>query len=121
MRKRIVSAAIVLGLGMVGIALAQPAAQPSKNPDSERANELRLTRHVISAIRFEGTGPSPGANIRKAFLSQVGQPLDQDRLSTDVRTLMRTKWYSSVEAYYEESPRKSGRVVLTFVVRAKVR
>jgi outer membrane protein assembly factor BamA len=120
MRMRIMTAAIVLAVGIVGIAPAQQTGQRSKDPGNKRAREPQFTRHMISAIRFEGDGPKPGENVRTALLSRVGQPLDLDRLNTDVRTLMRTKWYSSVQVYYEESPRKSGRVVLTFDVHARV-
>jgi hypothetical protein len=120
MRMRVMTAAIVLAIGIVGIAPAQQTGQRSKVPGSKRANERRLTRHAISAIRFAGDGAKPGENVRKAFLSRVGQPLDLERLNTDVRTLMRTRWYSSVQVYYEEFPRKSGRVVLTFDVHARV-
>lgn len=121
MRMRIMLAAIMLAVGIVGIAPAQQTGQRSKKPDSERVNERRLTGYVISAIRFEGDGPRPGENFRKAFLSRAGQPFDLDRLDTDARMLMRSGWYSFVAVYYEESPRKSGRVVLTFDVRAKPR
>jgi outer membrane protein assembly factor BamA len=57
--------------------------------------------------------------MRRRLLSRVGQPLDSHRIEADVRALMRTRWYSGVEVYYEESPRKSGKLVLTFVAHRK--
>ena len=86
---------------------------PSSHPDNGG-----LPSHVISAIRFEGDGPRPGENIKKKLLSRVRRPLDQHHLDADLRMLMRTKWYSSIAAYYEESPRKSGKLILTFDVHA---
>jgi len=121
MRIQTVTAAIVLAVGIMGIAPAQQSGQWSINPDNERANQHQLDRYVVSAIRFEGDGPRPGENVRKTLLSRVGRPLDLDRLGTDVSMLIRTKWYSSVSVYYKESPRKSGRVVLTFDTQAKRR
>ena len=32
---------------------------------------------------------------------------------------MRTKWFSAVHYFYQKSPDKSGKVILTFVVHAK--
>ncbi len=121
MRIQAITAVIVLAVGIMGIAPAQQSGQLSKNRDSECANQDLLARYVVSAIRFEGDGPRPGENVRKALLSRVGQPLDLARLGTDISMLVRTKWYSSVAVYYNESPRKSGSVVLTFFTHAKRR
>lgn len=96
-----------------------PLEQDIKKPrPSTRTDSGGLPSHVISAIRFEGDGPRPGENIKKKLLSRVGQPLDRHHVEADARLLMRTKWYSSVNVYYEESPRKSGKLILTFDVRS---
>src|SRR5205823_7290290 len=34
-----------------------------------------------------------------------------------LKTLMGMKWFSNVDIYYEESPPKSGKLILTFAVR----
>ena len=50
-------------------------------------------------------------------MSRVGQPLDQDKVEADLKTLMGTKWFSDVRYYLDESPPKSGKWALIFVVR----
>ena len=71
----------------------------------------------ISKIEFEGNATITADKIKPKLLSRVGQPLDQDRVEADLKTLMGTKWFSDVRYYLDESPPKSGKWALIFVVR----
>jgi outer membrane protein insertion porin family len=71
----------------------------------------------ISKIEFEGNATITPDKIKLKLLSRVGQALDQDRVEADLKTLMQTKWFSDVRYFLEESPPKSGKYALTFVVR----
>jgi outer membrane protein insertion porin family len=71
----------------------------------------------ISKIDFEGNGTITPDKIKPLLLSRVGQPLDQDKVEADLKTLMGKKWFSDVRYYLDESPPKSGKWALIFVVR----
>ena len=51
---------------------------------------------TISKIEFEGNATITPDKIKAKLLSRVGQPLDQDRVEADMKTLMGTKWFSDV-------------------------
>ncbi len=84
---------------------------------SVRAQVDKLPEGTISEIRFEGNATISSDQIKQKLLSKVGQPLDQQKLNADLKTLMGKKWFSDVQIYYEESPPKSGKLILTFAVR----
>ena len=76
-----------------------------------------VSRGTISKIEFEGNATITSDKIKPKLLSRVGQPLDQDKVEADLKTLMGTKWFSDVRYYLDESPPKSGKYALIFVVR----
>ena len=76
-----------------------------------------VSRRTISKIEFEGNATITADKIKPKLLSRVGQPLDQDKVEADLKTLMGTKWFSDVRYYLDESPPKSGKYALIFVVR----
>ena len=78
---------------------------------------IKFPEGPISKIEFEGNATITADKIKPKLLSRVGQPLDQDRVEADLKTLMGTKWFSDVRYYLEESPPKSGKYALIFVVR----
>src|SRR5262249_3295680 len=45
------------------------------------------------------------------------QPFDPRKIDADVKSLMKTNWFSQVDAYFDESPPKSGKYALIFTVR----
>jgi outer membrane protein insertion porin family len=77
----------------------------------------RLPEGTITEIRIEGNATIPPEQIKGKLLSRVGQALDQQKVNADLKTLMTKKWFSDVQIYYEESPPKSGKIILTFAVR----
>ena len=77
----------------------------------------RFPEGLISKIEFEGNATITADKIKPKLLSRVGQPLDQDRVEADLKTLMGTKWFSDIRYYLDESPPKSGKWALIFVVR----
>jgi outer membrane protein insertion porin family len=77
----------------------------------------KLPEGTISRIEFEGNATITADKIKPKLLSRAGQPLDWDKLEADLKTLLGTKWFSDVKYYPEEVPPKSGKWVLTFVVR----
>src|SRR5205823_3859016 len=68
------------------------------------------------AIQIEGNATIPAEKIKQKLLSRVGQPVDQQKLNADLKTLMGMKWFSDVQVYYKEPPPKSGMLILTFSV-----
>src|SRR5262249_28042194 len=76
----------------------------------------RLPEGIISEIRFEGNVTIPPERIKGKLLSRVGQPLDQQKVNADLKSLMGTKWFSDVQIYCEESPPKSGKLILNVAV-----
>jgi outer membrane protein insertion porin family len=82
-----------------------------------KAQGEKFPEGTISRIDFEGNGTITPDKIKPKLLSRVGQRLDQDRVEADLKTLMGTKWFSDVRYYLEESPPKSGKYALIFMVR----
>jgi outer membrane protein insertion porin family len=141
---RLKVAAVVLalaGLGTTALAVRSGSQFGEQTPSSQRttAKEERLPVPVAQAtgaqqglapaqattfpkgpickIEFEGNATITPDRIKPKLLSRVGQPLDQDTVEADLKTLMGTKWFSDVRYYLEESPPKSGKYALIFVVR----
>ncbi len=82
-----------------------------------RAQGERAIQGIISEIRFEGNTTIPAEKLKPKLLSKVGQPQDAQKLSADLKTLWKTNWFSDVGIYYDESPPKSGKLIVTFVVK----
>jgi RNA polymerase sigma factor (sigma-70 family) len=93
--------------------VARPLAEAK--PASPQANAL--PEGIISRIEFEGNTTITADKIKPKLLTRLGQPLDQDRIEADVKTLMGTKWFSDIRYFVAESPSKSAKWALTFVVR----
>ncbi len=96
----------------------------SRSYPQSRSSRCRLGRSRGSSPRDRSPRSSSretltiaADKIKPKLLSRVGQPLDQDRVETDLKTLMGTKWFSDVRYYLDESPPKSGKWALIFVVR----
>ncbi len=77
----------------------------------------RFPEGTIAAILFEGNSSITSDKIKAKLLSRAGQRLDQDRVEADLKSLYRTKWFSEVAYYFEESPPKSGKYNLIFRVQ----
>ena len=63
----------------------------------------RLPEGTVTEVRIEGNATIPSEKIRAKILSRVGQPLDQAKVETDLKSLMATKWFTDVTPYYEEN------------------
>jgi outer membrane protein insertion porin family len=77
----------------------------------------KLPEGPIAEVRFEGNATIPPEKIKAKLLSKAGQPFDPQKIDSDVKTLMQTNWFSQVEAWFDESPPKSGKYALIFSVR----
>ena len=77
----------------------------------------KLPESPIAEVRFEGNATIPPEKIKAKLLSKAGQPFDSQKIDADVKSLMRTNWFSQVDAYFDESPPKSGKYALIFSVR----
>jgi beta-lactamase regulating signal transducer with metallopeptidase domain len=77
----------------------------------------KLPEAPIAEVRFKGNTTIPPEKIKVKLLSKAGQPFDSQKIEADVRSLMRTNWFSQVDAYQEESPPASGQHALIFTVR----
>ena len=104
-------------LRAIGLACATAIFAFLVEPIPARAQGERFPEGPISKIEFEGNATITTDKIKPKLLSRVGQPLDQDRVEADLKTLMATKWFSDVRYYLDESPPKSGKWALIFVVR----
>jgi outer membrane protein insertion porin family len=95
-------------LALVGVAVGTSPA---------RAQSDKFPEGTIGKIEFEGNATITPEKIKPKLLSHVGHALDQNKVEADLKTLMGTKWFSHVSYYLEESPPKSGKYTLFFVVR----
>jgi outer membrane protein insertion porin family len=77
----------------------------------------RLPEGTVTEVRIEGNSSIPSEKIRAKLLSRAGQPLDQQKVEADLKSLMGTKWFSDVQESYQESPPKSGKYILLYRVR----
>ncbi|MGC8642164.1 MAG: BamA/OMP85 family outer membrane protein [Isosphaeraceae bacterium] len=98
--------AIVAGSAL-GILPARARAQPGD----------KLPEGMVTEVRIEGNTSISSEKIRAKLLSRTGQPLDQQKVEADLKSLMGTKWFSDVAPYYEEVPPHSHKYVLIFRVR----
>ena len=106
------------GLRMIGLACAIAVwFTVVFAPAPARAQAEKFPEGSISKIEFEGNGTITSDKIKPKLLSRVGQTLDQDKVEADLKTLLGTKWFSEVRYYLDESPPKSGKYALIFVVR----
>lgn len=76
-----------------------------------------LPEGIVTEVRIEGNQSITDEKIRAKLLSKANQPFDQQKVEADLKSLMRTKWFSDVSPFYEESPPKSGKYILIFKVR----
>jgi outer membrane protein insertion porin family len=104
-------------LRVIGLACATVVFVLTMGPLAAWAQADRFPEGPIAKIEFEGNATITSDKIKLKLLSRVGQPLDQDRVEADLKTLMGTKWFSDVRYYLDESPPKSGKWALIFVVR----
>jgi outer membrane protein insertion porin family len=72
---------------------------------------------MISDIRFVGNDTIGAEKIRAVLQSKVNHPLDQKTVDADIQSLYKKKWFTNVYSYFEESPPKSGKYILTFEFR----
>jgi outer membrane protein assembly factor BamA len=130
---RLKIAAVVLALTALGSTAMGvfPGSGPGDQPTTAPGHNARMYAKLlparprvenfpegpISKIEFEGNATITVDKIKPKLLSRVGQPLDQDRVEADLKTLMATKWFSDVRYYLDESPPKTGKWALIFVVR----
>ncbi len=82
-----------------------------------QAQVERVPLGIISEIRFEGNTTIPPEKLKPKLLSKVGQPPDPQKFNADLKTLWKTNWFSDVQVYCEQSPPKSGKLIVTFLVR----
>ena len=75
----------------------------------------KLPEGTVTELRIEGNASIPTEKVRAKLLSRAGQPLDQQKVEADLKTLIGTKWFSDVSPYDEARP--SGKYVLIFRVR----
>jgi RNA polymerase sigma factor (sigma-70 family) len=130
---RLKTAAVLLGLTSLGASagMVLSGAVQNEQKDSASRSAIRplaeakpalpqtnaFPEGIISKIEFEGNTTITADKIKPKLLTRVGQPLDQDRVEADVKSLMGTKWFSDIRYLVDESPSKSRNWVLTFVVR----
>jgi outer membrane protein insertion porin family len=79
--------------------------------------QLEKTTGTIAKIGFEGNATITPEQIKPKLLSRVGEPLSQDKLEADLKSLIGTNWFSNATYHLEETPPKSGKYTLIFTVR----
>ncbi len=77
----------------------------------------RLPEGTVTELRIEGNATIPTEKVRAKLLSRAGQPLDQQKVEADIKSLIGTKWFSDVQSRYQETAPKSGKYILVFRVR----
>jgi outer membrane protein insertion porin family len=101
----------------VVIACAAAACALVIEPPAARAQLQKFPTGTISNIEFQGNATIPPEKIKPKLLSRVGQPLSQDKVEADLKSLMGTKWFSDVTYDVRESAPNSGKYTLIFAVR----
>jgi outer membrane protein insertion porin family len=86
-------------------------------PPLVQAQLDKFPEGTIAKIEFDGNNSIPSEKITHKLLSRVGDPLSHDKVEADLKSLMKTKWFSEVTWYVEEAAPKSGKYVLIFAVR----
>ena len=89
--------------------------QPCRTPDlSIPVSGGPIPSGTISEIRFDGNKSIPDEMIRAKLVCQAGQSIDRAWINIDLKTLMRTDWFSDVQASYATLP--GGKNILYFTV-----
>ncbi|QEH35781.1 Outer membrane protein assembly factor BamA precursor [Aquisphaera giovannonii] len=98
--------------------LAMAAGDPSGRwtLPAARAGD-QLPEGIVTEVRIEGNTTIPAEKLRAHLLSRAGQPLDQQKVEADIKSLIAKGGLSDVSPYYDESPPKSGKFILIFRVR----
>jgi outer membrane protein insertion porin family len=104
-------------LGAIVLVCASAMFGLAIDPTSAWAQGDRFPEGTITKIEFEGNATITPDKIKPKLLSKVGQPLDQEKVEADLKSLLGTKWFSDVRPFYDETPPKSGKYTLTFRVR----
>ncbi|WP_165068332.1 BamA/OMP85 family outer membrane protein [Paludisphaera rhizosphaerae] len=71
----------------------------------------------IVEVRIEGNSGITAEKIRAKLLSKAGMEYDQQRVDTDLKELIASKWFTDVQPFYEEKPPGSGNIILIFRVQ----
>jgi RNA polymerase sigma factor (sigma-70 family) len=121
--KTVALALVVVGAASGGVAtwaVLAPTASQTSGPGLHAVGQVsRLPDGPISEIRFEGETIIPSENVKARLESKVGQPLDHRKIEADIKSLMRTNWFSQVDAYFDESPPRTGKYALIYTVRER--
>ena len=104
-----VAAARAVGLACALVTLTSMPAFPADGVD-------KFPTGTIVKIEFEGT-TIPAEKLKPKLLSRAGQPLSHEKVETDLKSLMGTKWFADVTYYLDESPPKSGKYTLIFALK----
>jgi outer membrane protein insertion porin family len=62
---------------------------------------------VVTQIRIEGLVSLTPEQVRAKLLTKPGSPLDARRIDADIKNLNGTKWFTSVEPYYDKDAKDS--------------
>ncbi len=92
------------------------AAEKASRPPEPPLGSSGLPKGPISEICIEGNSSIPVEKIRSKLLSKAGEHFDLRKIDADVKTLMKTTWFSFVEAFHDESPPRSGKYTLIYVL-----
>jgi outer membrane protein insertion porin family len=111
------AAGLCARLGPIGLACTTALLVLVVEVPSAQAQLDKFPTGTISKIEFEGNATITPDKIKPKLLSRVGQPLSQDKVEADLKSLMGTKWFSEVDYHVEESPPRSGKYTLIFAVR----
>lgn len=105
-------ALVALVAALLGPAPSQVAAQPV---DDALAPFLPLADPpVVRAIEIEGLRRIDRAGVRSRIYMQVGRPLDQSRLSEDIKRVYAMNFFDDIQV--AERPHEDGGVTLVFRV-----
>ena len=108
-----------------------PKKKNAENPDSPRSEEARVADLIakrqaeregekIDAIVVEGNSTIPTAAILQKLKTQAGRKATPTQIQDDLRTLLRTRWFFTVEPKYRRTD-KGLVLVLSVIERPIVR
>ncbi len=84
-------------------------------PASHARQGEKFPEGKIVKIEFEGTTIAAD-KIKPKLLSRVGQPISHEKIEADLKTLLGTKWFFNADYSIYETPPRSGKYALIFVV-----
>jgi hypothetical protein len=106
--------AILMVVGSSARGRSDPPSEVQRRSD-ERSHSIVPNRPIVAEVLIEGNHFVPTEQIRNQIKTGIGDEFDEEIMREDVRRLMATKLFLTIEGGTKSAP--DGRVIAFFVVR----